>query len=54
MVASAGKKGHKIPWTDKTWNPVVGCTKVSAGCLNCYAERMAERLAYMVRKNKAR
>ena len=37
----------KIPWTEKTWNPVVGCTKVSAGCLNCYAERMAVRLAGM-------
>ena len=37
----------KISWTDKTWNPVVGCTKVSAGCANCYAERMALRLAAM-------
>ena len=37
----------KIPWTDKTWNPVAGCTKVSAGCDNCYAERMAVRLAHM-------
>lgn len=31
----------KIPWTNETWNPFVGCSKVSAGCLNCYAERMA-------------
>ncbi len=35
----------KIEWTDRTWNPVTGCTKVSAGCDNCYAERMAKRLA---------
>lgn len=33
----------KIAWTDATWNPVRGCTKVSAGCANCYAERFAER-----------
>lgn len=32
-----------IEWTDKTWNPVTGCTKVSQGCKNCYAERMYER-----------
>ena len=37
----------KIEWTDKTWNPVTGCTKVSPGCLNCYAERMAKRLQAM-------
>jgi len=35
----------KIEWTDKTWNPIVGCSKVSPGCDNCYAERMAYRLA---------
>lgn len=33
----------KIEWADKVWNPVTGCTKVSDGCRNCYAERMAER-----------
>jgi len=33
----------KIEWTDATWNPVTGCSKVSAGCANCYAERFAER-----------
>jgi protein gp37 len=33
----------KIQWTDSTWNPVRGCTKVSPGCKNCYAERFAER-----------
>jgi protein gp37 len=32
-----------IEWTDATWNPVTGCTKISAGCLNCYAERFSER-----------
>jgi protein gp37 len=32
-----------IEWTDATWNPVTGCTKVSEGCRNCYAERFAER-----------
>jgi protein gp37 len=33
----------EIEWTDATWNPVRGCTKVSPGCKNCYAERFAER-----------
>src|SRR6202035_4842986 len=33
----------KIEWTDVTWNPVRGCTKISAGCLHCYAETFAER-----------
>lgn len=33
----------KIEWTDATWNPVTGCTKVSPGCKHCYAERFAER-----------
>ena len=33
----------KIEWTDATWNPVRGCSKVSPGCANCYAERFAER-----------
>jgi protein gp37 len=36
-----------IEWTDSTWNPVTGCTKVSSGCTNCYAERMALRLQAM-------
>jgi protein gp37 len=35
----------KIEWTDETWNPVTGCTKISPGCKHCYAERMAHRLA---------
>lgn len=34
----------KIQWANKVWNPVTGCTKVSEGCRNCYAERMANRL----------
>ena len=33
-----------IEWTDETWNPVIGCTRVSEGCRHCYAERMAARL----------
>jgi protein gp37 len=33
----------KIEWTDATWNPVRGCTKISPGCVHCYAERFAER-----------
>lgn len=36
-----------IEWTDATWNPVTGCTKVSPGCKHCYAERMAKRLQSM-------
>jgi len=34
----------KIEWTQSTWNPVTGCTKISTGCKNCYAQRMALRL----------
>ena len=33
----------KIEWTDATWNPIRGCTKVSPGCKHCYAETFAER-----------
>jgi len=40
-----------IEWTDMTWNPVTGCTKISAGCKNCYAERMARRLQAMGQPN---
>ena len=36
-----------IEWTDATWNPVTGCSKVSPGCKNCYAERLAARLEAM-------
>jgi len=42
--------GTKIGWTDETWNPAVGCRKVSEGCRHCYAEDMAARLAGMGRK----
>lgn len=37
----------RIEWTQMTWNPVTGCTKVSQGCKHCYAERMAKRLEAM-------
>ena len=40
-------KTTKIEWTDKTWNPITGCTKKSAGCAHCYAEVMARRLQAM-------
>ena len=43
----------KIEWTETTWNPVTGCTKVSPGCLHCYAERMAVRLRAMGQPNYA-
>ncbi len=39
-----------IEWTEQTWNPATGCTKVSPGCLNCYAEAMARRLKGIVAK----
>lgn len=41
----------KIEWTKSTWNPVTGCTKISSGCENCYAERMAKRLKMMGQPN---
>lgn len=40
-----------IEWTDSTWNPVTGCTKISAGCKHCYAERMSKRLRAMGQPN---
>jgi len=40
-----------IEWTETTWNPVTGCTKMSTGCKNCYAEKMAYRLQAMGQKN---
>ncbi|HXI11852.1 MAG TPA: phage Gp37/Gp68 family protein [Thermoanaerobaculia bacterium] len=40
-----------IEWTGSTWNPVTGCTKLTAGCKNCYAERMAKRLQAMGQPN---
>lgn len=40
-----------IEWTESTWNPVTGCTKISIGCKHCYAERMALRLRAMGQRN---
>lgn len=40
-----------IEWTDSTWNPVTGCTKISPGCKHCYADRLANRLQAMGVKN---
>jgi protein gp37 len=40
-----------IEWTDATWNPVTGCTKISPGCKHCYAERLAKRLKAMGQAN---
>jgi len=40
-----------IEWTESTWNPITGCTKISAGCQNCYAEKMAHRLKAMGQAN---
>lgn len=37
----------RIEWTEQTWNPTVGCTKLSPGCANCYAEAMSRRLQAM-------
>ena len=44
-------RGSSIEWTEATWNPVTGCTKVSPGCKHCYAERMALRLQAMGQAN---
>ncbi|MBF0549169.1 MAG: phage Gp37/Gp68 family protein [Deltaproteobacteria bacterium] len=43
--------GTKIEWTEATWNPVTGCTKISEGCAHCYAERMSHRLRLMGQPN---
>ncbi|MBK7867921.1 MAG: phage Gp37/Gp68 family protein [Ignavibacteriales bacterium] len=40
-----------IEWTNDTWNPVTGCDKISSGCKNCYAEKMANRLQLMGQPN---
>jgi protein gp37 len=42
-----------IEWTESTWNPLTGCTKISPGCQHCYAERMAKRLQAMRQPNYA-
>ncbi len=46
-------QSSSIEWTEATWNPVTGCTKISPGCKHCYAERMAHRLQAMGQKNYA-
>ena len=46
-------QGSGIEWTEPTWNPVTGCTKISPGCKHCYAERMAKRLQAMGQANYA-
>jgi protein gp37 len=43
--------GSSIEWTESTWNPVTGCSKVSPGCKHCYAERLAKRLQSMGQPN---
>lgn len=43
----------KIEWTDESWNPVIGCSKIGEGCLNCYAEKMANRLRHMEKNRPA-
>lgn len=45
--------GSTIEWTESTWNPVTGCSKISPGCKHCYAERMAKRLQAMGQANYA-
>lgn len=47
-------ENSRIEWTQATWNPVMGCRKVSAGCAHCYAERMSKRLAAMARAARER
>ena len=45
--------GSQIEWTEATWNPTTGCTKISPGCKNCYAEKLSKRLNAMgVKKYK--
>lgn len=41
-MAGNKKKKSKISWTDETWNPTTGCSKISAGCKNCYAEKLTK------------
>lgn len=43
--------GSSIEWTEATWNPLTGCTKISPGCKHCYAERMSLRLQAMGQAN---
>ncbi len=47
QVGVVMSKGSAIEWTESTWNPITGCSKISPGCKHCYAERMAKRLQAM-------
>ena len=42
-----------IEWTDATWNPVTGCTKVSPGCKYCYVERLTERFGAELHRDRS-
>src|SRR4051794_8204290 len=44
-------QSSSIEWTEATWNPITGCTKISPGCKHCYAERMSLRLQAMGQRN---
>ena len=46
--------GSGIEWTEATWNPSTGCTKISPGCKNCYAETLTKRLKAMRQKIQKR
>ncbi len=52
-VAKIMSSQSSIEWTESTWNPLTGCTKISPGCKHCYAERMAMRLQAMGSANYA-
>ena len=47
LISRMNSRTTAISWTQHTWNPFVGCSNVSAGCQNCYAKKMARRLALM-------
>ena len=47
LETKSWQRKRKIEWTEITWNPVTRCTKLSRGCMNCYAERLAKRLKAM-------
>ena len=53
MARDAMSANTAIEWTESTWNPLTGCTKISPGCQHCYAERMAKRLQAMGQPNYA-
>jgi hypothetical protein len=60
LMATKNRKTHKIGWLNvpgyipQTWNPIVGCSKISEGCRNCYAELMAEMLKLFSHEQKVR